>query len=186
MSSCFDGSPDRLTDLLQPMTRTPTFSPRSHEGGPFPSTSDAARVDDEYVFTTVVETRPEADLLRFSVRVDPSDGPPDELVLHVDRRVEPEASPGPPRRDAAAITVAAPNLGSPPRVGALESVLETWCRRHWRDDFDEGGEDALGVDEGGEDTMRADEGGAERERSRRDVRPGTGAGARADTVPARR
>lgn len=168
------------------MTRTPTFSLRSHEGGPFPSTSEATRVDDEYVFTTVVETRPGADLLRFSVRVDPSDGSPDELVLHVDRRVDPAASPGPPRRDASVVTVAAPNLGSPPRVGALESVLETWCRRHWGDDSDEEGEGATGADRERGGTTGADEGGRERERSHRAVRPGTGGGVSADTVPVQR
>jgi hypothetical protein len=168
------------------MTRTPTFSPRSHEGGPFPSTSEATRVDDEYVFTTVVETRPGADLLRFSVRVDPSDGPPDELVLHVDRQVNPAASPGPPRRDADAVTVAAPNLGSPPRVGALESVLETWCRRHWRDDLDEEGEDTIGEDRERGNTTGEDEGRREREGSHRAVRPRTRGGVSADTVPVQR
>lgn len=115
------------------MIRTPTFSPRSHEGGPFPS--DVSHVDGEYVFTTVVETSPGGDLLQFSVRVDPDEGPPDELVLHVDRRFDRAVSRNSLRRDSVVVTVSAPGLGSPPRVDALESVLEDWCRRHWRDDL---------------------------------------------------
>ncbi|AUV82051.1 hypothetical protein C2R22_10630 [Salinigranum rubrum] len=121
------------------MTRTPTFSPRPHEAGQHPGPSGATRVDDEYVFTTVTESGPRDGLTKFSVRVDPSDGSPDELVLHVTRRIDREASGAPSQRDAATVTVSTPTLRSPPRVDALESVLETWCRRHWGDDFDTSG-----------------------------------------------
>jgi hypothetical protein len=124
------------------MTRTPTFSPRPHEAGQHPGPSGATCVDGEYVFTTVTESEPRDGLTRFSVRVDPSDGSPDELVLHVARRFDREGSGTPSQRDTTTVTVSAPSLGSPPRVDALESVLETWCRRHWGSDF---GTDGVGA-----------------------------------------
>ncbi len=131
------------------MTRTPTFSPRPHEAGQPPGPSGAGYVDSEYVYTTVTESGPRTGVTQLSVRVDPSDGSPDELVLQVTRRFEREAPRTTSRRDTTAVTVSVPDIGSPPRVDALESVLERWCRRHLGDDFD-----TDGVNGGGEGSHR--------------------------------
>ncbi|WP_136603392.1 hypothetical protein [Salinigranum halophilum] len=115
------------------MTPDTTFSPRSHDTdhGRASSLSAAARVEDEYVFTVVSEPTAEVAPTNRSVRVDPSDGAADELVLRLTRRVGDETGRRSPRGDAATVTVPAPGLESPPKVRSLEAVLERWVRRHW-------------------------------------------------------
>jgi hypothetical protein len=99
---------------------------------------DSGRIDDEYVFSFTGHPDPDGTTRQLSVRVDPDDGSSDELVLRVTERVVSDVNSDPPQRETVTVTIPAPALGSPPRTDDFESVLETWCRRHWCPDARDG------------------------------------------------
>jgi hypothetical protein len=102
--------------------------PLSHERAGRSLGRGFERVDGEFAVTAVVDTSTrdgEESLARFSVRVDPTDGREDELILTV------TADHGRDTRDRRSfrVSVSASGVGNPPRVREVEDALERWYRR---------------------------------------------------------
>jgi hypothetical protein len=114
------------------MTRKTTHTPLSHERTRRRQQSDLDRVDDEYVFVAAIDDpgRNHDGPLSHSPRVDPMDGDEGELLVHVTRRHGPGSDTDRSHRDLVTVSVPAPGIGSQPLVRDLQSVLETWYRRH--------------------------------------------------------
>lgn len=113
------------------MSHQKTSTPLSHERCRRALEPGRDRVDDEYVFVAVADdpARDASVPMNHSVRVDPSDGPPGELRLHVvrERRVDGGSRQ---REESAVVTISAPGIDETPRACELDSVLESWYRRH--------------------------------------------------------
>lgn len=107
-----------------------TIDPLGHELTQRPLGRGLERIEDEFVFTTVLNSPTqdeETNPVTHSIHIDPTDGQEDELVLEVTEMHGGEV------RDQRSLrlSMTSSGVGDPPRVQEVEAALKRWYHRHY-------------------------------------------------------
>lgn len=106
-----------------------TADPLSHERPRRPLGRGSERTEGEFVFTVVVNSparNEEATPVEHSIRIDPTDGQADELILEITET----HGPGTRGRKSFRVSIPSSGVGNPPRIQDVEAALKAWYHRH--------------------------------------------------------